>query len=111
MDPGERTSPKTITGAIKQLFRPAAKAITGGEDEPQPQPKKRKSGETEKGFNMAARAATVSNGLVPDAYAAATGYLFATLDWLNPFHNAADNFAEIDNSFDNSHSSFPTLDL
>jgi hypothetical protein len=81
------------------------------DDEPQPQ-RKRKSGETEKGFHMAARATNARAGMEPDVYAAATGYLFATLDWLNPFHNTADNFAEIDNSFDHSHSKFPTtLDL
>ena len=43
---------------------------------------------------------------------AATGYLFATLDWMNPFHHAADNIAELDNHSDNlSDTPFPTLHL
>ena len=47
-----------------------------------------------------------------EAYAAATGYLFATLDWMNPFHHEADNIAELDNHSDNSSDTdFPTLHL
>ena len=61
---------------------------------------------------MAAAAATRSTDTpLPQAYVGATGTLFATLDWLNPYYNEADNFADIDNSFDNSQTSFPPLDL
>jgi hypothetical protein len=51
-------------------------------------------------------------GVPSEAYAAASGYLFATLDWMNPFHHEADNIAELDKDFDNSSDAeFPTLHL
>jgi hypothetical protein len=49
--------------------------------------------------------------MVQDVYAAATGFLFATLDWLNPYHNEADNFPDMDNHLDHSNPNFPSLDL
>ena len=109
----EGSGNRKIAGAIKALFKDAVKALTGrDDDEPQPDTRRHKSGETEKGFGMAANAITrVADTTPPDAYAAATGTLFATLDWLNPFHNKADNFPDMDNSFGNSHASFPSLDL
>jgi hypothetical protein len=52
-----------------------------------------------------------SADMVQDVYTAASSYLFATLDWLNPYHNEHDILPEMDNDFDNSNTSFPTLDL
>jgi hypothetical protein len=51
-------------------------------------------------------------GVPSEAYAAATGYLFATLDWMNPFHHETDNIGDLDREFDNSSDGeFPTLHL
>lgn len=51
-----RSKSQTIAGAIKQLFRSAAKAITGaGEDEPQPARRRKKEGESESGMMQLAR--------------------------------------------------------
>jgi hypothetical protein len=114
--------------AIKGLFRTAAKAVSRDEGEEKPEPRRRRSGETDGDFVRLARklsrrfdarrsfkahAGITSryNTIGAEAFAPATGYLFATLDWLNPFHNEADNLADISNSFDNSHTHFPSSDL
>jgi hypothetical protein len=93
-DTAEGNKHRTITGAIKGLFRTAVRAITRrDEDEPQP---RRRSGETGKAFAMAARATLRrAVGLPAQAYAGATAFLSETLDWLNLWHNDADAAAEL----------------
>jgi hypothetical protein len=60
MDSAEPTKPRTITDTIKQLFRSAAKAITGDdEDEPQPERRRKKEGESESGFMQLARSSSL----------------------------------------------------
>jgi hypothetical protein len=84
------------------LFSHVAKVLARGDDRPEPQPR-RKSDDSGKGFGMAAKTILRRAAAVPsDAYTAASGYLFATLDWMNPFHHDAENIAELDNDFDNS---------
>jgi hypothetical protein len=94
------------------MFRHVAKVLARDDDRPEPRPR-RKSGESGKGFGIAAKTILRRAAGVPsEAYATATGYLFATLDWMNPFHHDADNVAELDKDFDNSSDAeFPTLHL
>jgi MobA/MobL family protein len=98
----------SIIGTIKGLFRAAAKAITR-ENEPRPQPVKRRRGETEGEFRKLARnlsrhyhdmradfrqrAAITSYFLaIPlEAYAAATAYLSDTHDQLSQLDNGIDS--------------------
>jgi hypothetical protein len=93
----------------------AAKAVLrrAGEDEEKPEPR-RKSGDTEKGFGMAATALLrrVAEDTA-EAYATARRYLSDTLDWLNLWeaNTEADNLNEFDNDSDNSDTQFPTLNL
>jgi hypothetical protein len=110
--PNWQTKNQTRPAAITRLFRHVAKVLARGDDEPEPQPR-RKSGETGKGFDMAAKTILRRTAGVPsEAYAAATGFLFATLDWMNPFHHETENVAELDKDFDNaSDTGFPTLHL
>jgi hypothetical protein len=84
------------------LFRAAVKALTRQDDEPKPAPR-RKSGETEKGFGMAARAIMRRAVQIPAAlYEAATDYLSDTLDLLNRW-NDEDLTADFDDDFANDH--------
>jgi hypothetical protein len=53
-DMAEGSKSRTITGAIKGLFSGAAKTLTRP-DEEEPAPPRRRSGDTEKGFGIAAR--------------------------------------------------------
>jgi hypothetical protein len=100
-----------ITGAIKALFKEAAKVLLSGrDDEPKPQKRKAKGGDTE-GFGTAARVIMLRDDRLPEFSSSTTNYLFATLDWLNPFHNEHDNFVDIGNTLENPHSDFPALDL
>jgi hypothetical protein len=110
--PNWQTKNQTRPAAITRLFRHVAKVLARDDDEPEPQPR-RKSGDTGKGFGLAAKTILRRTaGLPSDAYAAASGYLFATLDWMNPFHHEADNVADLDNDFDNaSDTKFPTPHL
>ena len=50
----EGTKHRTISGTIKELFK-AAKAITGGEDEPEPERRRAKDGGSEGGMMRMAR--------------------------------------------------------
>jgi hypothetical protein len=68
-------------------------------------------GDVRQSFKIGEWVANRSATIDPEAVADATGDLFATLDWLNPFHNEADNFPDIDNDYDNSHASLASLDL
>jgi hypothetical protein len=102
-DTAEGSKNRTIAGAIKGLFRKVAKAITHDKDEPRPEARRRRNGETEGGFRKLARkiarqlttARTAAHGryaaLRPvkteqtpaDAHADVGLYLSDTLDWLN----------------------------
>jgi hypothetical protein len=67
--------------AVKALFKDAAKAVMRRDENEKPEPRRSKSGDTEKGFGMAARALLRRVAGIPtEAYAAAAGYLFGTLD-------------------------------
>jgi hypothetical protein len=79
---------RTTTGAIKELFRKAVKAITGlDEAEPRPAARRRR-GETESGFQMAAKAALQRTAQLPrDAYVTAIAFLSDARDWLSLWHN------------------------
>jgi hypothetical protein len=78
-------------------------------DAPQPEPR-RKSGETDTGFIMAAAALC---SIPVEAYEAARVWLADTLDWLNMWEaNAEDvNLNEFDSEVENSDTNFPTLHL
>lgn len=110
--PNWQSKNQTRPAAISRLFRHVAKVLAGGDDRPEPQPC-RKSGDSGKSFGMAAKTMLRRVAGVPsDAYAAASGYLFATFDWMNPFHHDAENIAELDKDFDNSSdANFPTPQL
>jgi hypothetical protein len=109
-DPAAGSNNRTISGAIKKLFRDAAKAITSSEDEPKPA-RRRRSGETEgehrkpahvpaandndrdndrpaaRGrFAVLSQAEKATDAVVPAAaYANAIAELADTLDWMNPY--------------------------
>jgi hypothetical protein len=114
-DTARGSGTRTITGAVKNLFRAAVKALTQRDDEePQSQPRRRK-GETEGEFRKLARkvsrrfdvrqhfkgrAAITSRylSIPPEAYANATAYLAGTLDMLNQLNDAAGS--DLGESFD-----------
>jgi hypothetical protein len=110
--PNWQSKNQTRPAAIRRLFRHVAKVLARDDDEPEPPPR-RKRGESGKGFGMAAKTILRRAAGVPsDAYEAASVYLFATLDWMNPFHHETENVAELDKDFDNaSDSGFPTPHL
>jgi hypothetical protein len=85
----------TIAGAIKGLFKAAAKMLACPDDEPKPS---RKSGDTEKGFGMAAKA-IMRRVAETESYAAARGYLSDTLDWLNLWQDNAAHDHWLDDDF------------
>jgi hypothetical protein len=110
--PNWQNKNQTRPAAISRLFRHVAKVLARDDDRPEPRPR-RKNGESGRGFGMAAKMILRRAAGVPsDAYIAATGYLFATLDWMNPFHHETENVADLDKDFDNaSDTEFPTLHL
>jgi hypothetical protein len=94
-----QTGNQPIREAIKGLFKSAAKAFAGTEDDDEPKPR-RKSGETEgefkrlarylrhrfearQGFRMWAGITSRTVAIDPAAYAVATEYLESTLETLN----------------------------
>jgi hypothetical protein len=119
MDAAEPTKPKTISGAIKGLFRTAAKAVARVEDEDETEHKTRRGGEREGQFGRMARylwrrfdvrrsfrlrtaIASRYAPVDPEAYAVATKYLSNTLDMLNridsgPGSDYGDSFNAISN--------------
>ena len=93
-------SARTKPEGIGALFRKAAKAFLGGNDDEQPQPKQRRRGEAEGQFGRMARylwrrcdvrqsfkgRAAIASRYAPidrEAYAVATKYLSGTLDMLD----------------------------
>jgi hypothetical protein len=71
-----------------QLFREVKKAITREVPAPQPTPRRRKEDTGRAAFQMAARKITCRAVRIPaEAYAAATAYLWDTLDWLHQWHS------------------------
>lgn len=111
-DTAEGSKNRTIAGAIESLFRSVAKAIIGrDEDEPQPETRRRRSGETEgdlrkpvvrsylaakpaaRGRYAALRPTKVEAAVFApaDAYAGAGMCLADTLDWLNLWQDNAAN--------------------
>jgi hypothetical protein len=111
-DTARGTKNQTIAGAIKGWFREAVKAVTGrDEDEPQPV-SRRRSGETDRGFAMAAKAALRRAVRVPaDAYAAVTAYLSDTLDWLNLWESNAESSDDLDSEPVDTHTNCNSLRL
>jgi hypothetical protein len=103
------TGARSTSGAIKQLFREAVKVLTGrAEDEPQPQARRRRSGETDKAFGIAAVDLVRRVARLPvEAYVTATGYLRDVLDWMNPYghEDSADN-SELDDALDTKQNLF-----
>jgi hypothetical protein len=93
------------------LFRDAVKAVTRRDDEePKPQARRR-SGETEKGFSLAAR--RILRRAAAGSYVAASTWLADTLDWLRLWDDnaEAENLNGFDNEFKNSDTSFTRLEL
>jgi hypothetical protein len=85
-DTGRRSENRTIAGTIKKLFRAAVKAVTN-HDEDKPQSTRRRRGETGRAFaRVARRIMRRTVRIVPEAYAATTGFL-DTLDWLRLWHD------------------------
>lgn len=112
---GPTQQTRTISGAIKTLFRAAAKTITRRDEEEKPPQPRRRSGETDKGFvavwrTMQYRAASKIGAAArgryaalrpakaepeafapADAYTGAGMYLADTLEWLNLWQDNASN--------------------
>ena len=93
------------------MFRQAVKAITRRDADESPAPRRR-SGETDKAFVMAARATLRRAVSIPrEAYAAATAYLSDTLDWLNLWHDNTENADQLDNETNNPDTNYTSLHL
>jgi hypothetical protein len=72
--------------AIKQLFREVKALLTA--EAPAPQLRRRRRGETDRAFQIAAYKLMHRVAHIPlEAYARATHYLADTLDWLNQWHH------------------------
>ena len=108
-----------MIGAIRQLFRAAVNVVTRRVENPQPTTRRRRRGETDKGFVAACRAmlrrvvrtgatargrdvalrpappaptGSVREPMAPtSAYARTSLYLSDTLDWLNLWQDNAGN--------------------
>jgi len=88
------------TGGIRRLFRAAVKAVTRRAEEPAPEPRRRRSGETGKAFASAAKSALRRAVRIPaNACATAAVYLADTLDWLNLWQDNAANDPWLDDDF------------
>jgi hypothetical protein len=70
------------------------------DDKPEPQPRRRRSGETERAFGLTARAMMRRAACLPAAAYAAASFLSDTLDWLNLWHNDAGEGSEPDGGLD-----------
>jgi hypothetical protein len=102
---------RTISGAIRGVFRAAVKAITRRDEDESPRPRRR-SGETDKAFIMAARATFRRAVAIPiEAYAAATAFLADTLDWLNLWQDNAESADQLDNETNNPDTNHTSLHL
>lgn len=70
-------------------------ALTGKDDEPAPEMKRKRREETGRAFRMTARKIMRRTVRLPaEAYARATAYLADTLDWLNLWHHNDEQFTE-----------------
>jgi hypothetical protein len=104
---GDNQSPTTsqkvlrFAETLRREFSRAMKALTQRDDEPKPQPRRKKSGQdTTGGFTLAARQIMSRKVRLPvAAYAVAIEFLADTLDWLNPFHHDEFDGAVIDQEF------------
>jgi len=111
-DTARGTKNQTIAGAIKGWFREAVKAITGRDEDEPPPVLRRRSGETGRGFAMAAKAALRRAVRVPpEVYAAATAYLSDTLDWLNLWGSNAESADDLDSEPVDTHTNCNSLRL
>jgi hypothetical protein len=87
-------------GRLRQLFRAAVKAVTRRAEEPAPEPRRRRGGETGKAFAIVAKSVLRRVVRLPsNAYATATAYLADTLDWLNLWQDNAANDHWLDEDF------------
>jgi hypothetical protein len=101
-----QTRNQPIREAIKGLFKSAAKALARPDDEPKPEPRRKRGGDTDKAFGLAwravlrravtksravaqSRAANAAHDRTAGAYVRATMYLADTLDWLNLWQDNA----------------------
>jgi hypothetical protein len=74
-----------LAETLKREFRALVRAITHHAPAPQPTARRRSTEDTGKAFRMTARKIMRRTARIPSAaYAAATSYLWDTLDWLNP---------------------------
>ena len=93
-EPQRARNPASFAAAIKAQFRQLASAIMPHTQTPAPAPQRRRSSSEDTGqaaFRMAARKIMRRVGRLPaEAYAAASAYLFDTLDWMNPWHHEPD---------------------
>lgn len=84
-----------FTDAVKRQFRELVSAITHRAPAPEPEQRRRRGEDTGRAFRMAARKIMRRTARLPiEAYAAATGYLSDTLDWLNQWHHPDDDASE-----------------
>lgn len=91
---------RTISGAIKGLFKSAAQALLRSGDAPEPKPR-RKSGETEKGFGLAATAMLRRAAGIPAAfYDAATDYLSDALEMMRLYGSDEMDDSGLDDDYD-----------
>lgn len=102
-DMAEGTENRTTTGAIKGLFRDAVKALTRPDDEEPPRPRRR-SGDTEKGFGIAAwhlvRRLVRTIILSPEEWGASDAHRHSAFDTLAQINNELTGGDDCDSQFD-----------
>lgn len=76
------SGPRQFTSVIKSQFRALVKALMGREESPQPEARRRRSGETAGAFRLAARSILRPISRLP-LVAQATAFLQDTLSWLH----------------------------
>jgi hypothetical protein len=83
-DTAQGNKNRTITEAIKKLFRETGKTFARRDvDEPQPEQRRRRNGETDRSFGPASRAILRRAIKLPSAAYAGATFLSDALDWLN----------------------------
>lgn len=109
--PGENQERKTETraGMLKRQFRALVKAITHKAPGSQPAARRRRTEETGKAFRMTART-VVRRTRIPAAAYRAAAYIWDTLDWLNPWHDAGST-NEVDADCQHSEQHYLSLHL
>jgi hypothetical protein len=109
-DTAQGSKNHTISGAIKEMFREAVKAITGPEAEETP--RRRQRGDTERGFQMVAKAVVRRTAQLPqEAYVAAISFLSDARDWLSVWDNEFASGEQLHNETENADSNhlFPHI--